>query len=113
MLGASNSSHVDAVEKHCELGGVHFDRSTITDDAWCLKSPLLQALVIEDQSAPIPKQDLATISSTSQEHKQMPGKQVHTPLAAHNAAQAIVSSTKIYWLDGEVDPHTRRKRQHG
>lgn len=43
----------------------------------------------------------------------MPGEQIHAPLPADNAAQAVVSTTKIDWLDREIDPNARWKREQG
>ena len=41
----------------------------------------------------------------------MPGEQVHTPLPTDNTAQAVVATTKIDWLDREIDPNARWQRE--
>ncbi len=41
----------------------------------------------------------------------MPGEQVHAPLPTDNAAQAVVATTKIDWLDREIDPNARWQRE--
>ncbi len=41
----------------------------------------------------------------------MPGEQVHAPLPTDNAAQAVVATTKIDWLNREIDPNARWKRE--
>ena len=111
MLGASDPTHVDAIEQHGQLGGVHLDRAPVVSEAWSTKTAFLEPFVIDDEAAAIPKQDLAAVSSTPQKHEQMPGEQIHAPLPADNAAQAVVAPTKIDWLDREIDPNTRWQRE--
>jgi hypothetical protein len=41
----------------------------------------------------------------------MAGEQVHAPLPTNNAAQAVVATTKIDWLDRKIDPNTRWQRE--
>ena len=108
MHGTSDPTHVDAIEQHGQLGRVHFDRSTIVGDPRSPKSASLEPFVIKDEAATIPKQDLAAVASTAQKHEQMPGEQVHAPLPANNAAEAVMATAKIDWLDGEIDPNARR-----
>jgi len=57
MLGAPHPPNVDAVEQHRELRRVHLDRPTIFGDARCPEPTALQPLVIENEPAPIPKQE--------------------------------------------------------
>ena len=109
MQGASNPTHVNAIEQHCQLRRVHLDRSTIVGYARRTKAAFFQTFVIEDEATAIPKQDLATVTSTPQKHEQMPGEQIHAPLPTDNSAQAVVATTKIDWLDREVDPNTWRQ----
>ena len=111
MLGATDSTYVDTIEQHGQLGGVHLDRATVVSEARSAKSAALKPLVIENEAATVPKQDFATVTSTPQKHEQMPGEQVHTPLPTDNAAQAVVATTKIDGLDCEIDPNTRRQRE--
>ena len=111
MLGAANPTHIDSIEQHGQLGGVHLDRAPVVSEAWSTKTAFLEPFVIENEAAAIPKQDLAAVSSTSQKHEQMPGEEVHAPLTADNAAQAIVATTKIDWLDREIDPNARWQRE--
>ena len=110
MLGTANPTHIDAIEQHCQLRGVHLDRPTIMSEPRSAKSAALEPLVIENEAATIPKQDLAAVTPTPQKHEQMPGEQVHAPLPTDNAAQAIVATAKIDWLDCEVDPNARWQR---
>jgi hypothetical protein len=35
-------------------------------------------------------------------------EQVHSPLATDDPAQPIMATAEIHWLNGEVDPNTRR-----
>jgi len=108
MLGTPHPPNVDAIEQHRELRRVHLDRSSVFGDARRSKSPALQPLVIENESASIPKQDLAAIATAPQEHEQVSGKEVHFPLTTHDAAQAIVAPAQIDWLNGQVDAYARR-----
>lgn len=110
VLGAANPTHVDAIEQHGQLRGVHLDRAPVVSEARRTKTAFLKPLVIENESAAIPKQDLAAVSSTPQKHEQMPGEQVHAPLPTHDAAQTIVATAKIDGLDCEVDPNARWQR---
>jgi hypothetical protein len=41
----------------------------------------------------------------------MSGEQVHAPLSTDNAAQPVVATTKIDWLDREIDPNARWQRE--
>lgn len=111
MRRASDPTHVDAIEQHGQLRGVHLDRATIVADPWRSKAAALKAFVVENQAASIPKQDLAAVASTPQKHEQVPGEQIHTPLPADNAAQAVVATTKVDWLDREIDPNARWQRE--
>jgi len=111
VLGAANPTHIDAIEQHGQLRGVHLDRAPVVSEAWSTKTAFLEPFVIENEAAAIPKQNFATVSSTPQKHEQMPGEQVHPPLPADNAAQAVVATTKIDWLDREIDPNTRWQRE--
>ena len=86
MHRAPDPTHVDAIEQHGQLRGVHLDGTPIVSNSRSTKAAFLETLVIENESAAIPKQDLAAVSSTPQKHEQMPGKQVHAPLPADNAA---------------------------
>jgi len=108
VIGASNSPHIDAIEQHGQLRGVHLDRAAVVSEAWSAKSATLEPFVIENEAAAIPKQDFAAVSSTPQKHEQMPGEQVHAPLPADDAAQTVMATTKIHGLDCEIDPNTRR-----
>ncbi len=96
MRGAPHPLHVDAVEQHRQLGGVHLDRASIACKARRSKPATLEALVIEDQAAPIPKQNLAAVTAASQEDEQVPGEEIHSPLATNDAAQAVVPAAEIY-----------------
>lgn len=111
MLGTANPTDVDSVEQHRELGRVHLDRTTVTGDARRAKAALFQPLVIENQPATIPEQDLAAVPATPKKHEQVSGEEVHAPLSADDAAQAIVATAKVDGLDSEVDPNTRRQRE--
>ena len=95
MHGTSDPTHVDAIEQHGQLRGVHLDRAPVVSEAWGTKSATLEPFVIENEAAAVPKQDFAAVSSTSQKHEQMPGEQVHAPLPADNAAQTVVTATKV------------------
>ena len=111
MVGASNSPHINAVEQHRQLSGVHLDRAAVARQAWRSKFSALQSLVIQDEPPTIPKQNLTTVASPPQKNEQMPGEQVHSPLPPNDAAQAVMASTKVDRLDREIDPNTRRKCQ--
>ena len=74
VLGTANPTHVDAIEQHGQLRGVHLDRPTIMSEPRSAKSAALKPLVIENEAATIPKQDLATIASAPEKYEQMPGK---------------------------------------
>jgi hypothetical protein len=107
VLGAPDPTHVDTIEQHRELGGVHLDRTAVVSQAWSTKSAALEPLVIKDEAAAVPKKDLAAVSSAPQKHEQMSGEQVHAPVPADNAAETVVAAAKVDRLDGEIDPNTR------
>ena len=108
MHSTSDPTHVDAIEQHSQLRGVHLDRATVVGDPRRSETALLETLVIENETATVPKQDLAAVASTPQKYEQMAGEQVHSPLPAHDATQAIVTTAKVDWLNCEVNPHARR-----
>lgn len=112
MLRASNPTHVDAIEQHGQLRGVHLDRAPVLSETWSAKSAALEPFVIKNEPAAIPKQDFAAVSATPEKHEQMASEQVHAPLPADNPAQSIVATTKIDWLDREIDPNAPRQREH-
>lgn len=112
MSSASHPLHVDAVEQHGQLGGVHLDRAAIVGEAWRSKSAALEPLVVNDQASAVPKQDLAAVTTTPQEDEQMPGEEVHSPLSTNDAAQTVMPAAKINGLNRKIDPNARRKRQH-
>ncbi len=111
MHGAANPTHIDAIEQHSQLRSVHLHRTAIVGDPRSLKSATLEPLVIENEPASIPKEDLAAVATTPQKHEQMPREQVHAPLSANDAAQAVVTTAKIDWLDGEIDPNAWWQRE--
>lgn len=104
---------VDAVEQHRQLGGVHLERTAIAREARRAKSTDLEPLVIEDQPAAIPKENLAAVAAAPQKNEQMPGEKIHPPLPSHDTAQPVVPATEVHRLNCEIDPNTRRKCQHG
>jgi hypothetical protein len=108
VLGASDPTHVDAIEQHGQLRRVHLDRAPVVGEAWSAKSATLKPFVIENEAAAVPKQDFTTVRSAPQKHKQMAGEEVHAPLPTDYAAQAVVATTKIHGLNCEIDPNTRR-----
>lgn len=109
MHGAANPTHVDSIEQHRQLRGVHLHGTAIVGDPRSAKSTTLEPLVIENEPSAIPKQDLAPVATPPQKHEEMPCEQVHAPLSADDAAQTVMTATKIDWLDGEVDPNARRQ----
>jgi len=74
VLRTPNPTHVDAVEQHRQLGGVHLDRAPVVSEAWSTKSALLEPFVIQNEAAAVPKKNFAAVSSAPQKHKQMPGE---------------------------------------
>ncbi|MGC4095111.1 MAG: hypothetical protein QM756_45765 [Polyangiaceae bacterium] len=111
MRGAADALHVDAIEQHRELSRVHLDSAAVAGDTGRLKSALLEALIIQHQAASVPEQDLAAVAPTPQENKQVTREQIHSPLAANDAAQPIVASAQIDRVQRQVNPHTGRQRQ--
>ncbi len=112
VLGAENPTHVDFIEQHRRLRGVHLHCTAIVGDPRGPKSATLKSLVIENESAAIPKQDITAVSLTSQKHEQVTGEQIHPPLPLNNGAQPVVVTAQIDRLHREVDPNAARQRQH-
>ncbi len=48
MLRTPNPAHVDAVEQHRQLGGIHLDRAPVMSEAWGTKPAFLEPFVIEN-----------------------------------------------------------------
>ena len=49
MLGAANPTHIDAIEQHGQLRGVHLDRAPVVSEAWGTKSAALKPFVTQDE----------------------------------------------------------------
>src|SRR5580704_208320 len=108
MLGATNVLDVDAIEEHAELSRVEGDPSGSLADARKAEAAPLEALVVDDEAASIPEEDLDPVAAASDEDEEMAGERVHTPLVAHDGKQAIVTAAQVHRLGRQVDMDARR-----
>ncbi len=60
--------------------------------------PTLDSLVIQDQPAAIPKEDLFPVESLAEENEEMPAERVVLPLILYNRHQPIVPASHVNWF---------------
>jgi hypothetical protein len=103
---------VDSVEQHRESGAVDLDPDSAFRDLRESKSPLGKPLVIDDESVPVPEEDLDAIASPTEEDEEMTFIGIELPGVSDEADEAIVTAAEVDGLGGEVDANTRGQRNH-
>jgi hypothetical protein len=76
------------------------------------KPALLEALVVDDEAAAVPEEDLHAIVRAAEEDEEVTGERVLLPLLAHDGEQAVVAHPHVDRRGGHVDPNAARKAQH-
>ena len=70
---AAGPRQVEAAEQHCQLGSVEPHSVGVGGDLRQAEAPLGEALVVDDEAAVVPEQDLDAIAAPSDEDEQMAG----------------------------------------
>lgn len=113
FAGPFHRDDVDPVEEHGQLGGVDGDGGRVGGHARQAESPALEALVVQDEAAPIPEQDLAAVGAAAEEDEEMAAVEIELPLPLNDGGQPVVATAHVDLADREIDPNARRQRQHG
>lgn len=103
---------VDPVEKHRQRGSVELDLRRTLSDTREAKTATFQSLVIDDEAAAIPEEDLHPIRAPAEEHEQVPRVRIVTELRPHRRAEPVVTTAEVDRRDGEEDSARRRRPQH-
>src|SRR5580692_803250 len=112
VLGSPDVVDVDAVEQHAQLRGVQGDAAGALADARQTEAAALEALVVDDEAASVPEQDLDPVAAAAHEDEQMSRERVHAPLVADDRVETVVAAAQVHRLGRQVDVDTRRQRQH-
>src|SRR5215471_2963973 len=91
---------------------VHLDRLAVRSALRQSKHALLQPFEVDNETAAIPKEDLAAVAATADENEQVPSEEVHLPLRTDDCPETLEALPKIDRLRREIDPDARWKRQH-
>ena len=102
---------VDAIEQHSERGRVDLGLLCTHGDARKAEASLLEALVVEDEAAAVPGEDLDAVAATAAEDEEMAAVQVMSA-SAHEAPEPVDAAAEIDRASGQEDLHGRGKRQH-
>ena len=100
---APSADEIETAEQHRELGAVEHDAIGALADPRHAEAAAREALVIEDETASIPKQDLDAINTTTDEDEEVSFEWVHLEACAHERDEAVVAAPEIHGLDGEID----------
>ena len=103
---------VDSVEQHRESCSVDLDPERAFRDLREPKSPLGKPLVIDDESVPVPKEDLHAIASPTEEDEEISLVRVEFPGVPDEGDEAIVTAAKVDGIGREVDANTRWQSNH-
>ena len=105
-------AHVDSVEQHRESGSVDLDPERAFRDLRESKSPLGKPLVIDDESVPVPKEDLHAIASPTEEDEEISLVGVEFPGVLDEGDEAIVTAAEVDGVGREVDANARGQSNH-
>src|SRR5579859_6791273 len=92
VLGTANVLDVDAVEQHAQLRGVQGDPAGALANARQSEAAALQALVVDDEAAAVPEEDLDPVAAAPDEDEEMALERVHAPLVAHERVEPVVAA---------------------
>jgi hypothetical protein len=110
--GTLHVRNIDPVEQHRELGRVEPRRARPGRDVGNAKSSLLQSLVKQQKSSPVPDQNLNAIASLADKREQVTAKWIESP-ALDDREQPIMPRAHVYGLRCQVHAPLGRKGEHG
>ena len=100
---------VDPIEEHRQRGSVEPDLRRALSDTREAKTAALQSLVIDDEAATIPEEDLYPVHAPAEESEQVPRVRIVTELRPHRRAEPVVTTAEVNRRDGEEDSERRRR----
>lgn len=103
---------VNAVEQHGELGPVQLRAQSVFVDYRLPEAALLQALVVEDEAAVVPGEELRAVALSGEEDEEVAGEEVLLPLVLHQRAEPVDAVAHVDGLGGEEDADRSREEQH-
>jgi hypothetical protein len=112
LLGPADPRHVDAVEQHRQLRGVELRAQRLFMESRKPETSLLQTLVVEDEAAVVPGEDLQAVTAPGNEGEEMAGVDVFLPIAAHDVGQAIDAAAQIDRLTSEENADCPGEKEH-
>jgi len=69
-------------------------------------------MIVENESIPIPHQDLDSIDRPPDEDEEMAVEGIEPPRVSDERNEPVVSAPQVDRLGGEIHPHARGERQH-
>src|ERR1700722_8626720 len=112
VLGAPDVVDIDAVEQHAELRGIESDAGGALANGREAEAASLQALVVDDEPASVPEQDLDPVTAAPHEDEQVPCEWIHAPFVSDDREQAVVTASQVDRLCRGGDVYARRGHQH-
>jgi len=110
--GAAGRGQIEASEQHRQLGPVEHDAVGPRFDIGHAESALGQTLIVDDEAASVPEEDLHAIDPPADEYEEVPLERIHAESRSHKRGQAIMSASQIDGLGRQVDTRPRRNAQH-
>jgi len=77
-----------------------------------LETPASETLVVDDEAAAVPKQDLHPIPTLADEDKEVAGEGVERECAAHERTESVVPTPQVDGLGGQVHLGAGCNAQH-
>ena len=109
---ALHATQIDAIEEHGEISAVDLELHGIFGRTRPAEAALLEALVVDHETAAVPEEDLHAIVGTAEEDEEMPGERVLLPLLANEREEAIVPHTHVDRSGRDEDANAPRQAQH-
>jgi len=94
---------VDSIQQHGQLRGIELNSQRVLGNRRHSKPALLEALVIENEAAPIPGENLHPVAASTDESEEVSRVDVLLPLAAHDRAEPVDALSQINRVRREKD----------
>ena len=88
-------------------GGVHLDALRVRRDRGHTKSALRQSLVVENETVPVPYEDLHAVEPASEKNEEVAVERVQLPLVPHDRHEPVVPSPQVHRRRSEIHTDTR------
>ena len=113
LFRSAHARDVDAVEQHRELGGIEARGDLRRVDRGQPEAALLETLVVDDEAAVVPGEDLRAVSAARDEDEEVAGEHVLSPAGAHEGDEPINAVPHVDRLRGEEDLDRAGQEKHG